>query len=322
MQAASGHGHAHAHAHTHAHAGPAQAAGTARWRLGLALGLSLATLAAEVAGAWWSGSLALAADAGHVLSDVGALTLALFAAWVATRPSGRRWTYGHVRAEILAALVQGVALIAVAALIGLEAFQRLAQPRPVAGGILLAVATLGLAINLLCLWILAADRRRSINVRGAWLHVLSDALGSVGAIAAGVLIALFGWRWADPAASLAICALVLFSAWHLLRDVVDVLMEAAPRELDVGDVHAALEGLGDVRSVHDLHVWTVGPGRVALSCHLVVGDARSATALLSEAYAVLGSRFGIDHATLQVEPESFADETPLSICNIGCVPEP
>jgi cobalt-zinc-cadmium efflux system protein len=316
MQAASGHGHVHAQAHA-----PARATGTARWRLALALGLSVATLAAEVVGAWWSGSLALAADAGHMLSDVGALALALFAAWVATRPSGRRWTYGHVRAEILAALVQGVALFAVAALIALEALERLAQPQPVAGPILLGVASFGLVINLLCLWILAHDRERSINVRGAWLHVLSDTLGSVGAIAAGALVWGFGWSLADPAASLAICALVLFSAWHLLRDVVDVLMEAAPREVDVADVHAALAGLRDVRSVHDLHVWTVGPGRIALSCHLVVGDARSATALLSEAYALLGARFGIDHATLQVEPESFADETPLSICNVGCVPE-
>ena len=318
MQAASDHGHVHAaHAHSHAPRAPA----TARWRLGVALALSLLTLVAEVVGAWWSGSLALAADAGHMLSDVGALSLALFAAWVTTLPSGRRWTYGHVRAEILAALVQGMALLGVSALIGVEAVQRLGQPHPVVGPILLGVATLGLVVNLLCLWILAADRRHSLNVRGAWLHVLSDTLGSIGAMTAGVLVWGFGWSWADPAASLAICALVLFSAWHLLRDVVDVLMEAAPRGLDVGEVHEALVRLPDVRSVHDLHVWTVGQGRIALSCHLVVTDARASTAVLSEAYAVLGARFGIEHATLQLEPEAFADETPLSICNVRCVPE-
>jgi cobalt-zinc-cadmium efflux system protein len=158
-------------------------------------------------------------------------------------------------------------------------------------------------------------------VRGAWLHVLSDALGSVGAMSAGALIWAFGWAWADPIASLAICTLVIFSAWHLLREVVDVLMEAAPRGLEVADVHEALARLREVRSVHDLHVWTLSHGRVALSCHLVVADAGVSTALLSEAYQVLGARFGIDHATIQVEPEAFADETPRSICHGSCLPE-
>jgi cobalt-zinc-cadmium efflux system protein len=315
MHAASGHDHVHA---PHAHSARSTRS-TARWRLGVALGLSFATMFAEIGGAWWSGSLALAADAGHMLSDVGALALALFAAWVTSRPAGRRWTYGHVRAEILAALAQGVALIAVSGMIAVEALGRLTTPRPVAGTVLLAIATFGLAINLLCLWILSEDRERSINVRGAWLHVLSDALGSIGAMVAGALVWAFGWSWADPLASLAICGLVLFSAWHLLREVVDVLMEAAPRELDVRDVHSALARLSAVRSVHDLHVWTVGQGSIALSCHLVVSDPGVSTALLNEAYAVLGARFGIDHATIQVEPEAFADETPRSICGGGCV---
>jgi cobalt-zinc-cadmium efflux system protein len=305
----AGHGHTHARHARH---------GTARWRLGLALVLTFGFLLAEIAGAWWSGSLALAADAGHMLSDVGSLALALFAAWVAARPAGRRWTYGRVRAEILAALAQGVALVGVAVGIAIEAFDRLSHPPEVGGAALFAIASLGLAINLVCLWILAEDSHHSLSVRGAWLHVLSDALGSVGAMLAGVLVWAFGIRLADPIASLAICALVLISAWRLLREVVDVLMEAAPRELDVDAVHASLCGLGGVRSVHDLHVWTVGQGRIALSCHLVVADASSTQALLSEAYAVLGARFGIDHATIQVEPEAFADETPLSICNVGC----
>jgi cobalt-zinc-cadmium efflux system protein len=316
MHAASGHDHA-GHAHSHAAGLP----GGTRGRLALALGLAFTTMLAEIAGAFASGSLALLADAGHMLSDVAALALALFAAWVATRPSGPRWTYGRVRAEILAALVQGVALMAVAALIAMEAFERLAQPREVLGPVLFGVAALGFAVNAICLWLLAEDRQHSLNVRGAWLHVLSDTLGSIGAMGAGVLIWAFGFRWADPAASLAICALVLFSAWHLLRDVVDVLMEAAPRELDVREIHQALLGLREVLSVHDLHVWTLGQRRLALSCHLVVSDTRPASALLSEAYAVLGARFGIDHATLQVEPEAFADETPRSICSVGCLPE-
>jgi cobalt-zinc-cadmium efflux system protein len=312
MHAAADSAHAgHAHARHSRH-------GTARWRLATALGLSFTTLFAEIAGAWWSGSHALAADAGHMLSDVGALALALFAAWVAARPAGRRWTYGRVRAEILAALAQGVALVVVAAGIALEAFERLSNPPAVAGATLLVIAGFGLAINLLCLWILAEESHHSLSVRGAWLHVLSDTLGSVGAMAAGLLVWAFGIPLADPIASLAICALVLLSAWQLLREVVDVLMEAAPRELDVDAMHEALMGLRGVRSVHDLHVWTVGQGRVALSCHVVVADAASTQALLSEAYSVLGARFGIDHATIQVEPEAFADETPLSICNVGC----
>ena len=229
-------------------------------------------------------------------------------------PSGQRWTYGRARAEILAALAQGVALVVVALLIVSEALERLGTTRDVAGGPMLAIATGGLVINLVCLRILEGGRRESLNVRGAWLHVLSDALGSVGAMSAGAAIWAFGWHWADPAISLLICALVLFSAWHLLREAVDVLMEAAPRGLDLDDVRGALAGVSDVRSVHDLHVWTVGNGQVALSCHVVVPGEGASTNLLAEIYQVLGSRFGIDHATIQVEPETFAGQTPRSVC--------
>ena len=195
---------------------------------------------------------------------------------------------------------------------------RLRHPMELPTGPMLVAAAGGLATEFVSLYLLYRQQGQDLNVRGAWLHVLSDALGSVGAMGAGVLVWAFGLALADPIASLAICALVLISAWRLLREVVDVLMEAAPRELDVDAVHEALAGLGQVRSVHDLHVWTVGQGRIALSCHLVVVDASAPTALLSEAYSVLGARFGIDHATIQVEPEAFADETPISICNVGC----
>jgi cobalt-zinc-cadmium efflux system protein len=150
--------------------------------------------------------------------------------------------------------------------------------------------------------------------------VLSDALGSIGAMTAAVLVWSFGWYWADPAASLAIVGLVLLSAWHLLREAVDVLMEAAPRGLDLQRVEGELAGLPGVRRVHDLHVWTIGSGEVCLSCHLVVADAGDATALLSDAYRLLGSRFGIDHATLQIEPEGFAGQTPRSLCAGACNP--
>ncbi len=304
--------------HDHDH-GAHRALG-ARPRLAAALGLAATYLVAELVGAWWTGSLALLADAGHMGSDVAALSLALFAAWVASRPADDRWTYGRSRAEILAALAQGVALVAVALFVAVEAFERFAAPQPVAGAGVLVIATGGLLVNLAALAILGDGHERSLNMRGAWLHVLSDALGSVGAMFAGFCVWRFGWLWADPAASIAIAALVLTSAWQLIREAVDVLMEAAPRGLDVDGVRRDLGALGGVRSVHDLHVWTLGHGRVALSCHLVVARIERSEALLTEAYTLLGGRHRIDHATIQVEPESLADASPRSVCALGCDP--
>jgi cobalt-zinc-cadmium efflux system protein len=291
----------------------AQAAASTRRRLALSLALAAVYMVAEIVGGILTGSLALLADAGHMLSDTAALALALFATWVAARPADQRWTYGHARAEILAALAQGVALVAVALFIAFEAVERLGAPQSVRGLGMLAIATGGLAVNVAALLILNPGRSHSLNVRGAWLHVLSDALGSVGAMGAGALIWLFGWYWADPAASLAICALVLYSAWHLIREALDILMEAAPRGLDVGEVERGLSALDGVRSVHDLHVWSVGHGQIALSCHLVVPRDGRCTPLLTDAYGMLGARFGIDHATIQVEPEDFAGQTPRSV---------
>jgi cobalt-zinc-cadmium efflux system protein len=310
-----GHGAHHGHAHTHA-----DASAVTRRRLAFALGLTFSYMIAEAVGGWYTGSLALLADAGHMLSDVSALALALFASWVASRPAGSRWTYGRARAEILAALAQGVALVVVAVLILGEAVERFRAPTAVLGPGMLLIASGGLVVNLASLSILSAGRHASLNVRGAWLHVMSDALGSVGAMTAGALVWAFGWHWADPAASIAICVLVLLSAWHLIREATDVLMEAAPRNLDPNDVLAALSDLDEVRSVHDLHVWTVGSGQIALSCHLVVARDGGCTPLLSRAYALLGSRFGIDHATIQVEPEEFAGQTPRALCGGGCDP--
>jgi cobalt-zinc-cadmium efflux system protein len=309
---------AHAQAGDHGHAAHHHAREATRNRLTIALVLAGLYMLAEAIGGWLTGSLALLADAGHMLSDTAALGLALFASWVTSRPSDQRWTYGRARAEILAALAQGVALVVVALLVVTEAVERFGQPSEVAGPAMLAIATGGLLVNLLCLQILSGGRHESLNVRGAWLHVLSDALGSVGAMTAGALIWAYGWVWADPLASIVICALVLVSAWKLLREAVDILMEAAPRGLDVDDVRGALASITEVRSVHDLHVWTVGNGQIALSCHLVVPNEGRASVLLGEAYQLLGARFGIDHATIQVEPETFAGQTPQSICRGGC----
>jgi len=301
--------------HDHPHGADPRAAN--RRRLAWAVSLAAGYAVAEVVGGLLTGSLALLADAAHMASDVGALSLALFASWMVSRPSGPRWTFGLARAEILAALVQGGMLVAVAILVVVEAFERLGEPHAVAGGGLLVVATGGLVVNLAGLWIPNDGRHDNLNMRGAWLHVLSDALGSVGAMVAGFLIWRFGWLWADPAASLVISALVLLSAWHLLRDAVDVLMEAAPRGLDLAAVEAALVSVPGVAAVHDLHVWTIGSGEMSLSCHLVAQAGRADAALLTDAYRTLGAEFGIDHATLQVESEDFAHASPRSVCG-GC----
>ena len=303
---------------SHSHADHQHGGGATQRRLALVLALTFTYMIAEAVGGWLTGSLALLADAGHMLSDVAALGLALFAIWVASRRSGPRWTYGRGRAEILAALAQGVALVAVALLIIFEARERLGQPQHVAGLGVMAIAAGGLGINLIALWLLQAGRRESLNVRGAWLHVMSDALGSVGAVASGALIFFFGWQWADPVASIAIAALVLASAWMLMRDAVDVLMEAAPRGLDPDEILASLCALGDVENVHDLHVWSLDGGQVALSCHIVVQRNESNTPLLSRIYQLLGERYGICHATVQFEPPDFSGENPQSLCGGGC----
>ncbi|MDH3520397.1 MAG: cation diffusion facilitator family transporter [Myxococcales bacterium] len=295
---------------------PSNRARSTRRRLATALALAVAYMIAEVVGGFLTGSLALLADAGHMLSDAAALVLALFASWVAGRPADSRWTYGHARAEILAALAQGLALVGVALIIATEALDRLGDPREVLGAGMFAIASGGLAVNLVALFILNAGREESLNVRGAWLHVLGDALGSVGAMIAGALIWAFAWTWVDPVASLAICALVLVSAWHLIREAVDVLMEAAPRGLDIEEITRSLCALDGVRSVHDLHVWSVGYKQIALSCHLVVPRDGGCTPLLSTVYALLGQRYRIDHATIQIEPEDFAEQTPRTVC--GC----
>jgi len=303
---------------SHSHADHAHAAGATQRRLALVLALTFTYMIAEAVGGWITGSLALLADAGHMLSDTAALGLALFAAWVASRRSGPRWTYGRGRVEILAALAQGVALVVVAVLIIFEARERLGSPQQVAGQGVMAIAAGGLAINLAALWILQGGRQESLNVRGAWLHVMSDALGSVGAVVSGALIFFFDWLWADAVVSIAISGLILASAWMLMRDAVDILMEAAPRGIDPDKILASLCALGEVKNVHDLHVWSLDGGQVALSCHIVVQQNGPNTPLLSRIYRLLGERYGIGHATVQFEPPDFSAENPQSICAGGC----
>lgn len=258
---------------------------------------------AEVIGGYLSNSLALLADAGHMFSDVAALGLSLAAVVWAQKPANQRTTYGYHRAEILAALVNGAALIAVGVLISIEAWERLSSPPDVDGTLMLAIASGGLAINVVNLMILHGGKGENLNVRGAWLHVMADMLGSVGAIVAGLLILGFGWEWADPVASFAITALVIYSAWGLLKETVTVLMQSVPKHIALQEVIEALEEVPGVVGVHDLHVWALTSGRYVATSHLTVDDAVDHQGVVRRARHILGDRFGIHHTTIQVETD-------------------
>jgi len=272
-------------------------------RLAWVLALTSAYMVAELLGGWLSNSLALLADAGHMLSDAAALALSLFAMWAARRPPRPGSTYGYHRAEILAALVNGSVLLVIALFIVVEAVQRLREPQSVAGPLMLAIACGGLAMNLAGLRLLAPGREANLNLRGAWLHVLSDALGSVGAILAGVAIWARGWTWADPLASVVIAGFVLHSAWALLRETVAVLMEEAPGHIDVDEVRTAIAAIPSVIEVHDLHVWTITSGMESLSAHVLAQPNSDADVLLVSIRRLLAERFGIDHVTIQIEKD-------------------
>lgn len=295
-------------AHAHSHTASLTGAPASR-PLAITLALVLLYMAVEVVGGVVAGSLALLADAGHMLSDAGALALTLFAMRYARRPATAERTYGHYRAEILAALANGAALVAIAIFIFVEAAGRLAEPREVRGGLMLGVAAGGLFVNAVGLRMLHATRHDSLNVHGAWLHVLTDALGSVQALVAGALIWAFGWHWADPLASVLIGVLVVHSAWRLIRQSVAVLMEGAPGHVSVEAIRAALLGLPHVSGVHDLHVWSITSGFVAMSAHLTCVEPDRHETVLRAARDVLAERFRIHHSTIQVDRDpSCADE--------------
>ncbi len=299
--------HAHHHGQGHDRAPLHSRSRDDRRRLTIVLVLSTTYMFAEAAGGLITGSLALLADAGHLLSDVGSLVLGLFAVWASQRPANARRTYGHTRVEILAALAQGVALVAVALMICVAAFERIGGPAEVDGLGMMLVAAGALAVNSIGLLVLNGGRTESINIRGVWLHVASDAAGSFGVICAGAAIWLFGWTWADAAASIAISVLVLFAAWQLVRDATDILMETAPGHLDVDEIRRAISSLPAVQSVHDLHVWTIGNNEISLSSHLVAPRDGDQPSLLRDVRALLGSRFSIHHSTVQIEVDGQGD---------------
>jgi cobalt-zinc-cadmium efflux system protein len=271
-----------------------------------ALLLAIGVTVAEAVGGWFSHSLALLADAGHMLADVGALGLALFVARVAQRPATPERSYGLLRLEILAALVNGAALVAIAVGIGIEALRRLETPSEVHGALLLGVAAVGLAANVVGVMILHHGHDHSLNQRGAYLHMMSDLLGSIGAVVAGLLVLTTGWRLADPIISLAIGLLILSGAWRLVRESADILLESTPSHIALGTVHDVLVGLPGVSSVHDLHVWTLTSGVVAMSGHLVVRNPVDNQRILEDAQQRLRS-LGITHVTVQMEKDLTCD---------------
>ncbi len=284
-----------------AHAHRKTAAGRSRGRLLGVLALTGGFLVVEIAGAVWTGSLALAADAGHMLTDVAGLALALFAVWIAARPPTPAKTFGFYRVEILASVVNALVLLVVAGWIVVEAYARLVAPREVLAGPMVVIAAIGLAVNLGGAWILHRSADESLNVRAAYFEVLADALASVGVLVAGAAIAVTGWSVIDPLTSAAIAVFIVPRTWRLLTQAVNVLLEGTPAHLSLAEIEAAITAVAGVRGVHDLHVWTLTSGREAMSAHVLVEDLGESERLLEALHAVLHTRFGIDHTTIQID---------------------
>jgi len=270
----------------------------------VALGINVALLLAEAIGGIVTGSLAVLADAGHLLSDVGAIVLALIAARLAARPASGRRTFGYQRTEVLAALANGLTLVAVSVIIGIEAIGRFSDPPGISGGGVLALGVLGLVGNAAATVYLARGEREDINLEGVIRHSFADALGSLGVVVAGAVVLVGGSDIVDPIVGLLISLLVLFSSWRLLKEPFDVLMEAAPAGIDVDGMGAALCAVPGVRSVHDLHVWTVTAGFPALAAHVVVARGADRDRIRQQLEMELGESFGIEHTTLQMEEEA------------------
>ena len=287
-----------------------------RRRLTLVLALTAVYLLLEAVVGWWTSSLALLADAGHMLTDVAALILALIAVWFGARPATSSKTFGYHRLEILAALINGVALILISGLILYEASKRWLSPPPIRGDAVILVEAGGLIINLACAWILHGRREIDLNIRGVWLHVLGDAHGSIAAIAAGAAMSLYGWYAADPLFSVIIAVLIVWSSWTLIRESTNVLLEGTPAHINLAAVEDAILETNGVNDVHDLHVWTITSGREALSAHVIHGQNMSQPELLKELRTKLQDRFGVDHLTIQMETDEFEDET-FHFCHAG-----
>jgi cobalt-zinc-cadmium efflux system protein len=291
------HDHDHDHDDGHAH-GPGD---TRRGRLVFVLCLAAAYMTAEAIGGWLSNSLALLADAGHMLSDVAALALSLLAVWMASRPATPQRTFGYHRAEILAALANGALLLLVSGGIIREAWHRWSEPPDIEANTMLAIAVGGLIVNGIMLRVLHGGHQHDLSVRGAWLHVIGDTLGSVGVIIAALGLRWWNLTWIDPLASVLISVLIVVSAMSLMREAIDILMEKAPESVEVAEVRRCLLALPGVRDVHCLHVWRIASGQDTMSAHIVVDDLELNSECLIRARSALQERFSVDHITLQIE---------------------
>ena len=305
------HGHSHDHAHEHApdhshgghHHGPVD---TGDWRYAVGLVVNLAFVGIEFGAGVFSGSTALMADAGHNMSDVLGLAMAGGAAWLARRASGSQNTYGYGKATVLAALANALLLIFACGAIAFEAVRRLAEPAPVMSGLIMVVAAIGFVINLGTALMFMRDQHSDLNAKGAYLHMMADAAVSIGVVIAGGVIWMTGWSLLDPLVSLGIVVVILLGTWGLLKDSVNLALDAAPRGTDVEAIRAAFLSLPGVSAVHDLHVWGLSTTETALTAHLC-HDRADASALLTEAQAMARSRFRIGHTTLQLESDPLPD---------------
>lgn len=271
---------------------------------------------AEAVGGWLVNSLALIADAGHMLTDVAALSLTLAAIWFAARPATEKKTYGYYRLEILAAFVNGITLVLISLWVFYEAYERWNAPPEIQGFNMTLIAVGGLTINIICAWLLHGDHQHDLNMRGAWLHIMGDVLGSITAIAAGILIVAFGWVWADAVCSSLISLIIIFGSWNLIRESVNVLLEGTPAHINLAAVEDAILETEGVREIHDLHVWTISSGLEALSAHVCHNEEIVQRELLKTLRKRLHDEFGIDHLTIQMETPDFEDET-VHFCQSG-----
>ena len=295
----------------HSHGPSVSAGGRHRRRMLVVLALTTTVLVAEVIGGWITGSLALLADAGHMFTDVAGITLAILAVTFASRPASDTRTYGYYRLEILAAVINAVLLFGVAAFILVEAWRRWSEPPEVEGGLMLAFATVGLVANLIGLAVLRSGSKESLNVKGAYLEVLGDTLGSAAVIVAALVIALTGWQRADIVASVLVAAMILPRTWTLLREATDVLLEAVPKGTDLAAIRQHILDTPGVLDAHDLHVWTLTSGMPVLSVHVVVDEAvladNSGGQVLDALGDCLAHHFDVEHCTFQLEPAGHAD---------------
>lgn len=288
--------------HDHEHSG------SSTKKLWWVFSLSITYMVAEIIGGIWSESLALLADAGHMAIDSAGLGLGLFAAWISSKPPTDKKTFGYYRAEILAAFVNGMFLIVASIWIVVEAWNRLTVPREIQGELMSGIAFGGLVVNLIGVKLLHRHSHDNLNLKGVWLHLLSDMLGSVSAIIAGVLVWKLGWQWADPVSSILISLLILVGAWRLVSEAVHVLLEGVPHRIETSKIKIAFEKVPGVKGVFDLHVWAVSSGLHSLSCHVAIGENVAYASMLEKLNEILEHEFSITHSTIQIEPEGFHRE--------------